>query len=89
MARVWIWLSVRGNVFMVFGGGRLGGGGGVGKLEKAGGGVSGAVGVVGGGGAGMAGRWGRAGEDFFCIGAARKPRVSFSFWRVAADRSRT
>ena len=70
---------------MVFGGGRLGGGGGVGKLEKAGGGVSGAVGVVGGGGAGMAGRWGRAGEDFFCIGAARKPRVSFSFWRVAAD----
>ena len=35
------------------------------------------------------GRWESKGEDFFCIGAARKPRVSFSFWRVAADRSRT
>jgi len=32
---------------------------------------------------------GGAGEDFFCIGAARKPRVSFSIWRVATDRSRT
>jgi hypothetical protein len=32
---------------------------------------------------------GEQGEDFFCIGAARKPRVSFSIWRVAADRSRT
>jgi hypothetical protein len=37
------------------------------------------AGVVGGGGEG------RQGEDFFCIGAARKPRVSFSFWRVEAD----
>ena len=44
---------------------------------------------------GLAGRGGwwaageKKGEDFFCIGAARKPRVSFSIWRVAADRSRT
>ena len=40
-------------------------------------------GVVG-GGAGGGTR-----EDFFCIWAARKPRASFPFWRVAADPSRT
>ena len=48
------------------------------------GGGGGAVGEGEAGGEGWAGVDGKR-EDFFCIGAARKPRVSFSFWRVATD----